>query len=372
MVWPIIDSQRMYNDLRHQIAKTVSMVANPTWFVDPASGITPEMFTNETGGLIYANGSLVPQQGRLESMPNYVMDHQQRIVSDMQSTIGIFSTQLGQRAVGVESGKHVQSLAQQGSSQLGLTQTNIIEGFARHAKCLLGIMQRRFTRKRTESLFDEHGRIIHQTLKSTDIVKDAEVFIEADSFFRAGAIDRERRIRNDVQLQLIDPQTAKDQLRLRDFGRPAFQKTLGLLHARQLLEGVLSNQGNPDASAWTTIEVWAIDDIDSIVDVFMEYVRTPQYYDLDEALQDYIRDIIVTLTTFGQGDQAYQAAQQQQQAYPHVASQQTGAPVAPSAALPSPNAPAGQGPRSPASMPDEEALSHGAEAPMTTSYGGAL
>lgn len=361
MVWPIIDSQRDYNDLRHQISKTVKMMANPKWLVDIASGVNPRQLNDEVGGIVIHHGPK-PEQVVLQGLPNYAMDHQVRIVSDMQSSVGRHSTSLGQRAVGVESGKHVQQLAAMDATQLEATLAQVKSGFQRHAKAVLALMKEHWTRAKTRALYDEYGRLVHDTMKGTQIVDDPEVIIDAHSFFKHTALEKERQIRMDVQIGLMDPIEARSQIQMRSWGKEQYKKTMGLRAAKETLEALKGNRNEPNAANWVRAEVMPFDDLESIIEVFHEYMQSPDYREIPEPLQEYLRDWILDV---------YQLQQQTQmqmmggQGLPPTA---PGAMATPAAGSPGP----GPGGRSPSTMNPEEGLSHRSEALASLPHGGGM
>ena len=46
------------------------------------------------------------------------------------------------------------------------------------------------------------------------------------------------------------------------------------------------------------IEIFATDDIDKFKQIFGDYMKTPNYYELPQQTQDYMRDILVALATY--------------------------------------------------------------------------
>ena len=68
-------------------------------------------------------------------------------------------------------------------------------------------------------------------------------------------------------------------------------------HAMDIIGGI--KDGN-------TIEIYASDNIPIFIRVFTDFMRTSDFYELDEEQQNYISDVLVAMTTFGQPAGAYE------------------------------------------------------------------
>ena len=47
------------------------------------------------------------------------------------------------------------------------------------------------------------------------------------------------------------------------------------------------------------IEIFSTDDLSSFQEVFSGFIRSPDYYQMEQERQDYIRDILVSIETYG-------------------------------------------------------------------------
>ena len=52
------------------------------------------------------------------------------------------------------------------------------------------------------------------------------------------------------------------------------------------------------------IEIFPSDDLETIEQVFVNYIQSEDYYALDDERQQYIRDVVIALQSFGQEDEA--------------------------------------------------------------------
>ena len=110
-----------------------------------------------------------------------------------------------------------------------------------------------------------------------------------------------------LQLQLIDRETALDELHFKTGNAFITEKMRGLSHAKEMLEAVTRNHH---------IEIMPTDDLKSFEKVFSEYIQTEDYYELDIETQQYIRDILIAVTTFGQQDEAHMEKMMRRTVFP--------------------------------------------------------
>jgi len=158
-------------------------------------------------------------------------------------------------------------------------------------------------------MMDETGKIAFHNLSSTDITGNPEIHIEAGSMFRDEKKDRDQRTLEYLQLGLITPQMAMQELQFKTGGAFVTRKMQSISHARDMLHAVL--QGHQ-------IEVLPTDDLDAFKQVFSEFMQTKRYYELDQDIQDYIRDVLVSVVTFGRPDADNQRALLEETVFPRV------------------------------------------------------
>ena len=159
-------------------------------------------------------------------------------------------------------------------------------------------------------IFDSSiGRVIHKELKGTDLVENPEVFVEPGSLFKFSTKERDELLGQMLQVGAITPEEYRKKISLRLHDQDRMKKMVALSHAQDLLEWC--KKGNQ-------IEILPSDDLDSIREVFEEYIQSPEYYELavrakqvaEAGLQDsgtvmmgraqermqYIRDVLVAVS----------------------------------------------------------------------------
>ena len=253
---PLLDLQLLYNKARSQIIANTELMGNPKWLVPKTSGVSNQSITSKPGEKIYYNpAGGPPQQVAAAPMPAYVMDNVMRIQGEMGDVAGIHSVTLGKRAVGVTSGKGMEVLAAQDTSQLQITQQQI----ERAVKAKIMELQ---------------------------------------------------------QLGLIDNETALNELSFRTGNAFISGRVRGISHARDLLDA---------ARAGMSIEIFLHDDLEATMQVFDEFVKSAEFYDLEEERQDYIRDVLISIATAGAPAEDYESAMVANKVFPRAEGADRGA-----------------------------------------------
>ena len=290
MVEGIIDLQNLYNKSRNQLLQNVELMSNPKWLIPKTAGVNGSAIRGTPGEIIYYNAAGgTPSQVAGTPIPSYVFDHITRLQQEMLDVSGIHSTTLGRRAVGITSGKAINALADQDVTQLVMTQDNIEAAVKEMAECVLLFMKKFYTEQRFIRMLDGLGSMVFKQLQNTDIVDTPEIFLEAGTMFRDDTADRDAKVLQLLQLGLIPPNIALQELSFKTGNSFVLDEVANLNHANEMLEAVKEG---------AQIEIFATDDLKSFKKVFGDFVKTDNYYLLSEEVRDYIRDIVVALATF--------------------------------------------------------------------------
>ncbi len=305
---PLLDLQLLYNKARSQVVHNVELMGNPKWLVPKTSGVNQQSITSRPGEKIYYNpAGGAPQQIAAAPMPAYVMDNIMRIQGEMGDVAGVHSVTLGKRAVGVSSGKAMEVLSSQDTSQLQITQQSIERGTQLMAKCVLELMKRYYTEPKMMGMLDMHGRVTFDAIQATNIVDTPEVFIEAGSLFKEESQDRDAKVVELLQLGLIDKDVALNELSFRTGNAFISERISGIAHARDMLDAV---------RAGLNIEIFLNDDLEAFKNIFNEFMHTIAFYELPQERQDYMRDILVSVSTAGAPEEIYEGAMVSNKVFP--------------------------------------------------------
>ena len=314
LIAPLLDIQLYYNKSRSQLMHNVELMGNPKWLVPKTAGVANTAMTSRPGEKIYYN----PAGGRPEQVapapiPEYVIHNMTRLQSEMGDVAGLHSVSLGKRSVGVTSGKAMETLASYDTSQLEGTQHYIEQAVASMAKTALMLMQKHYTEDKMIRMLDDTGRVAFNAIRDTSLSDDPEVFIEAGSLFRDEAQDRDAKVMEMLQLGLISPKSALDEMSFRTGNGFVSKKVRALAHARDMLEA---------AKRGGEIDLFKSDDLEAFQEVFSEYIQGAEFYTLDDETQNYIRGVLVAIEAAPLPDEMYAQMVSDQKVYPReVASQ---------------------------------------------------
>tara|TARA_R110000765_G_scaffold76454_2_gene149793 strand:- start:627 stop:2468 length:1842 start_codon:yes stop_codon:yes gene_type:complete len=301
LVSGLIDLQNQYNRSRSQQMLNVRLMSNPVWLIPKTAGVS--RIQNRVGENVYYNAAGgKPERVAAPPLPGYVSENVMQLHNEMMDVAGVHNTSLGKRAIGITSGKAIEALTAQDTSQLDSTMQEIEKAVAEMAKVALVLMKAYYDEPRMIRMMDNAGAVIHKELSGTSLVTTPEIHIEAGSLFRKEAQDRDAKVMDMLEAQLITPEQALKELSFRTANTFVLDKMQSLSHAMDMLDA---------AKSGLRIEIFPEDDLASFAEVFGQFIRSEAYYSLDAEKQNYIRDIFVSITTFGQPQEAYAMAQQQ-------------------------------------------------------------
>jgi hypothetical protein len=308
LLTPLIDLQWLYNKSRSQILNNVELMANPKWLIPKTAGVSKNSITNRPGEKVFYNAAGgKPHQIQSVPMPGYVMDNIQRLQVELLDVSGVHNISLGKREIGVTSGKAINALAQQDSSQLQVTQLSIEVGVQQMAKTALLLMKTYYTEPKMVRMMDSLGQVIFDQIEQASIVDDPEIFLQAGSLFRDEAQDRDAKILQMAEMGLIEKEDAIQELSFRTGNAFITERIASIAHARDILEACKRGY---------EVEIFRSDDIEAFVKVFGEFMRTRDYYALPMEIQDYIRDVFLSVSTANLPEEEYSAAMRMDKVFP--------------------------------------------------------
>lgn len=293
---PLLEIQIGYNKVRSQIIDNAELIGNPKWLVPKTAGIGPNSLTARKGEKVYYNpAGGAPTPVTPPSLPGFVLQNASQLASEMMDVSGLHATSLGKRAVGVTSGKAIEALSSRDNTQLQTTQNDLERSTENVGKVVLTLMRKYYTKPKMMRMLDAMGQVVFKYLKGTDIEQDPEIFVEAGSLFRNEKQDRDQRVLDLLQLGLLDKDTALRELKFGTGNTYVSERLQSMAHANDMLVA---------AATGHQIEVFPTDDLRSFKEVFGEFIRSSEYYELPPERQAYVRDIYISILTFDSPDQA--------------------------------------------------------------------
>tara|TARA_Y100000401_G_scaffold116715_1_gene123165 strand:- start:711 stop:2615 length:1905 start_codon:yes stop_codon:yes gene_type:complete len=294
-VEPLLEIQISYNKVRSQIIENAELIGNPKWLIPKTAGVGPNSITSRKGEKIYYNpAGGAPTAVTPPSLPGFVLQNASQLASEMMDVSGLHATSLGKRAVGVTSGKAIEALSGRDMTQLQTTQNDLERASEKLGKVVLTLMRKYYTEGKMMRMMDSLGRVVFNYLKTTDFVDDPEIFIEAGSLFRNEKQDRDQKVIDMLQLGLIEKDAALRELKFGTGNTYVSERLQSMAHANDILMAAAS--GKP-------VEIFPTDDLEVFKEVFGDYIKSADYYELPYDRQSYIRDVFISLVTFGAPDQ---------------------------------------------------------------------
>jgi len=296
---PLIQIQKEYNAQRSAIITNIRRMGNLQWLVASNSGV--DAITNEPGAIVrYNPASIAPKQVPLNPLPGYVLDNVNRSHSEMMDLAGIHGTSLGKRVSGVESGKAIQQLVAQDSSQLQGVLDSIEKGARELSVHMLMLAKEHYSKSRMIRVFRYDGGMFFKMVKGTDLSQDPDVFFEASSLFKDHIKEREQKAVQLFQLGLLTPEEARKAMSF--FGQDAMihQSVRNYNYALDLLEDALSGD---------QIIVLPTDPLKEITEVFQEYSTSEEFRDLPVEVQENVTGVLVAVISQGNPQVASQLEQ---------------------------------------------------------------
>lgn len=308
----LLDLQRQLNHVNNLILDLMDSNSNLVWLVPFNAGVNIRNLNNAPDGVVgYTASNGTPTRLPAPAIPPHLFEIRRQVVQAMMDVAGIHSTTLGKRAVGISSKVAIEAMVNQDTSQLQGTMDNIETGTHDLMVTVLSMYKRKLTGPMAIKMLDKAmGRVIYKELEATSLMDHPEIEIATGSLFRTELQDRNQQVLDLMDRKMISPEQAMKQMTLHLGNQDAMKRMVNYSHAQELLEAVKKG---------AQIEILPyVDDLETIRDVFDEYVKSPEYYlealflkqqhdrtgnpeltilhDKAVAKQDYIRDILVSVS----------------------------------------------------------------------------
>lgn len=292
LIRPLIEPQLLYNRARSQVFDNQELIANPKWAIHLNSGVQNTQITSRPGEKVYYTGR-PPTPIKPPEMPTFALQSIDKLDSELQALAGVYSTELGRRSVGINSGAAIRELSQRGASQLQMTMDEIESAAREMAETALSLMKVYYTEARTIRMFDQHGKYIHHELENSDLQDNPSVYFTPGSMFRDSAELRDAKVLDLVEKKIIPPEEARAMLSDRNVHGDQWKKLEARSHAQAVLKRLIA--------LWPKykVQLYAYEDLDAFSEVFKECINdftTFYTYPLD--LQEYISDAYVAASTW--------------------------------------------------------------------------
>lgn len=228
---PLVDLnplQKEYNTLRSQISDAGNRMAKPQLVAQKGS-IVPSKMTNESGLVIeYKAGFAAPQPLALSPLPQYYVDQQERVLTDMEDIGGQHDVSRGQAPAGVTAGTAISFLQEADNSYRTPQYQNIEDGYSRIAQQTIENFVQFVDIRRKIKTIGADGSFDTMLLTGADLKNGTDIRIQQGSSIGVSKAAQDARIMDMFGMGLIDQPLA---LRLLEVG--GAQKILDIMQVAE-------------------------------------------------------------------------------------------------------------------------------------------
>lgn len=201
----VINLQKEYNKIRSQIADNRRKTGNVQFFADKGS-IIPEKVTNSAGQIVLVRpGTRVPTQIQPASIPGYVLDNLDRVLTDIEDISGQHQVSKGNVPPGITAATAISYLQERDDSLLTHTYQSIEEGTEKVARQTLSLAVQYWDEPRLIKTVGADGAFDTQLLAGSDLVAGTDIRIEAGSALPQSKAAKQALIMDFMKFGWIDP-----------------------------------------------------------------------------------------------------------------------------------------------------------------------
>lgn len=228
---PLVDLnplQREYNTLRSQIAQAGDRMAKPQLIAQKGS-IVPKKITNEPGLVIeYKAGFAAPQPLQLSPLPQYYVDQQDRVLTDIEDIGGQHDVSRGTAPAGVTAGTAISFLQEADNAFRTPQYQNIEDGYSRIAQQTISNFVQFVDIRRKIKTIGADGSFDTMLLTGADLKNGTDIRIQQGSSIGVSKAAQDARVMDMFNMGLIDQPLA---LRLLEVG--GAQKILDIMQVAE-------------------------------------------------------------------------------------------------------------------------------------------
>jgi hypothetical protein len=228
---PLVDLnplQREYNTLRSQIAEAGNRMAKPQLLAQKGS-VIPSKITNEPGLVIeYKAGFAAPTPIQLSPLPQYYVDQQDRVLTDIEDIGGQHDVSRGNAPAGVTAGTAISFLQEADNSYRTPQYQNIEDGYSRIAQQTIENFVQFVDIRRKIKTIGADGSFDTMLLTGADLKNGTDIRIQQGSSVGVSKAAQDARVMDMFGMGLIDQPLA---LRLLEVG--GAQKILDIMQVAE-------------------------------------------------------------------------------------------------------------------------------------------
>lgn len=228
---PLVDLnelQKEYNELRTDISEAGRRMGRPQLLVQRGS-LSSQRLTNEAGLIVeYKAGTPAPTPLALPPLPQYLVDQQDRVLTDFEDLSGQHEVSKGNAPPGVTAGTAIAYLQEKDDQYLTSQYHSMEDGYAKIAGQTLSLFVQYVDLPRKIKTIGADGAFDTLMLQGSDLKNSTDVRVEGGSAIGSSKAANDARVMDMFAMGIIDQPTA---LRLIEIG--GSQKVLDILNVAE-------------------------------------------------------------------------------------------------------------------------------------------
>lgn len=203
---PLVDLnelQKEYNTLRTEISEAGRRMAKPQILAQKGS-IVPAKMTNEPGLIIeWLPGFQPPQPMPMTALPDYYLQQQDRVNSDMEEISGAYEASRGQAPAGVTAGTAINFLQEKNNQFYTPQYKSIEQGYERLAQQTVGLFVQYVDLPRKIKTVGADGAFDTMLLSGSDVKNGTDIRVEQGSSIGESQAAKEARVMDMFSVGII-------------------------------------------------------------------------------------------------------------------------------------------------------------------------
>lgn len=214
LVEQMIHPQREYNRARSQIIENKDLMSRPKWLLPKGHGIPKNGITGSPGEIIEYNASAgpKPEQVDVKPLPNYVIDHLDRCVQELQDVSAQQEVTQAKAPASIRSGVAIQLLQAGDNAVLAGVKQGLMFSDRGAYRIMLKIASVKYTEPRLITVFGRDSIIENFSLKGEDLRGHTDIRVFAESGLLDTKAARQQQVLDYVQLGILNPQDPDEKL----------------------------------------------------------------------------------------------------------------------------------------------------------------
>jgi hypothetical protein len=232
-IFDLIPLQKEYNRTRGQIIEAKNRMGKPQLLAEKGS-IEASKITSEPGQVIYYQpGFERPSPIPLVSLPNYVTQELERILSDMEDISGQHEVSNGQAPPGVTAATAINYLQEQDESKLAPTYESLEEGIEKVAFHTMSLIQQYWDTPRVVKTVGLDNSFDAMTFMGSDLRGNTDIRVEAGSSLPTSKAAKQAFIMDLMKFGFLQPEKGLEVMEIGGISKVYEEVRLDVRHAQR-------------------------------------------------------------------------------------------------------------------------------------------